>query len=72
MAIPLVEEEILKELVMEAIQYVLDEYQDIILESLSKTLPPRIGINYEIELLPRTRPPTKNVYHMAPSELVEL
>lgn len=39
MAIQVVNEESLKELVSEAVQYVLDEYQDVMPESLRKTLP---------------------------------
>ena len=72
MAIPVVDEESPKELVPEAVQYVLDEYQDVMGESLPKTLPPRRGIENEIELLPGARPPALNAYRMAPPELAEL
>ncbi|KAA0037019.1 RNA-directed DNA polymerase-like protein [Cucumis melo var. makuwa] len=64
MAIPVVIEESPKELVSEVVQYVLDEYQDV----MAETLPPPRGIDHEIELLPRARPPAKNVYHMGPPE----
>ncbi|KAA0025512.1 RNA-directed DNA polymerase-like protein [Cucumis melo var. makuwa] len=72
MAIPVVDEESPKELVPEAVQYVLDEYQDVMAESLPKTLPPLRGIDHEIELLPGARPPAKNAYHTGPPELAEL
>lgn len=41
-------------------------------DSLPKSLPPPRMIDHKIELLPEAKSPTKNVYHMAPLELVEL
>lgn len=41
-------------------------------ESLPKILPPHHGIDHEIELLPRVKPPANNANWMAPLELVEL
>ena len=72
MASPVVDEESPKELIPEVVQYVLDEYQDVMAESLPKTLPPLRGIDHEIELLPGARPPAKNAYHTGPPELAEL
>ena len=39
---------------------------------LPKTLPPRRRINYEIELISRTKPSVKNAYRMVPPELAKL
>ncbi|XP_023550586.1 uncharacterized protein LOC111808682 [Cucurbita pepo subsp. pepo] len=72
MAIPLIEEATTEETVPEEIKEVLDSYTDIMLESLPQTLPPRRGIDHEIELLPGVKPPAKNAYWMAPPELAEL
>ena len=72
MAIPMVETERLIDIVPVEIQCVLDEYWEVMLESLPKTLPPRRGIDHKIELIPRSKPPAKNTYRMAPPELAEL
>ena len=54
------------------IKDVLDSYADIMPKSLPQTLPPRRGIDHEIELLPGVKPLVKNAYRMAPPELAEL
>ncbi|TYK27826.1 reverse transcriptase [Cucumis melo var. makuwa] len=54
------------------IQEVLNEYVDIMPPKLPKTLPPRRGIDHEIELVPGAKPPAQNAYRMAPSELASL
>ncbi|KAA0043593.1 RNA-directed DNA polymerase-like protein [Cucumis melo var. makuwa] len=50
---------------------VLNEYVDIMPPELPKSLPPRRGIDHKIELVPGTKPPTKNAYQMVPPELAE-
>ena len=72
MAIPVVETEGTIELVPVEIQRVLEEYREVILESLPKTLPPCQGIDHEIELIPGSKPPAKNAYRMTSPELAEL
>ena len=72
MAIPLMEEMTIEEIVPSEIKYVLDSYADIMPGSVPQTLPPRRGIDHEIELLLGVKPPAKNVYRMAPPELTEI
>ena len=72
MAIPLMEEVTTEETILDEINEVLNSYADIMLESLPQTLPPRRGIDHEIELLLEVKPPAKNAYWMAPPELAEL
>ncbi|KAA0058493.1 RNA-directed DNA polymerase-like protein [Cucumis melo var. makuwa] len=68
MAIPLDSLENLGETVPKHILIVLEKYCDVMPDSLPKSLSPRRMINYEIELLPREKSPTKNAYCMAPPE----
>ena len=72
MAIPLMEEMTTKEIVPNEIKDVLDSYANIMPESLPQTLPPRRGIDHEIERLPGVKPPAKNAYRMTLPELAEL
>ncbi|XP_023519358.1 uncharacterized protein LOC111782791 [Cucurbita pepo subsp. pepo] len=65
------EEVTTEETIPSEIKEVLDSYADIIPESLPQTLPPRRGIDHEIELLPGVKPPAKNAYRMAPPKLAE-
>ncbi|KAA0065541.1 Asp_protease_2 domain-containing protein [Cucumis melo var. makuwa] len=51
---------------------VLEKYRDVMPDSLPKSLSSRRMIDHEIELLPRAKPPVKNAYYMALSELAEL
>ncbi|XP_022975706.1 uncharacterized protein LOC111475733, partial [Cucurbita maxima] len=71
-AIPLMEVTTTEETVPNEINEVLNDYADIMPESLPQTLPPRRGIDHEIELIPGVKPPAKNAYWMAPPELAEL
>lgn len=66
MAILIVDEFAETEFVPLEIQEVLNKYVDIMLPSLPKSLPPRRGIDHEIEFVPRAKPPTKNAYRMGP------
>ncbi|XP_022975335.1 uncharacterized protein LOC111474513 [Cucurbita maxima] len=66
------EEVTTEETIPDEIKEVLDSYADIMPESLPQTLPPRRGIDHEIELLPGVKPPAKNAYRMASPELAEL
>ncbi|KAA0060369.1 putative mitochondrial protein [Cucumis melo var. makuwa] len=50
----------------------MNEYVDGMPHELPKSLPPRRGIDHEIELVPKAKPPAKNAYRMAPHELAEL
>ena len=52
MAIPLMEEVTTEETIPDEIKEVLNSYVDIMPKSLPQTLPPRRGIDHEIELLP--------------------
>ena len=72
MAIPLMEEVTTEETIPNKIKEVLNSYADIVPESLPQTLPPRRGIDHEIELLARVKLPAKNAYRMTPPELAEL
>ena len=54
------------------IQRVLEEYREVMPESLPKTLPPRRGIDHEVRLMPGLKPPAKNAYKIAPLELAVL
>ncbi|KAA0065444.1 reverse transcriptase [Cucumis melo var. makuwa] len=72
MAISLVDEQIEIGTVPVEIRKVLNEYVDILLPELSRSLPPRRGIDHNIELVPGAKPPTKNAYRMASPELVKL
>ncbi|XP_022972954.1 uncharacterized protein LOC111471473 [Cucurbita maxima] len=72
MVIPLMEVTTNEETVPNEINEVLNDYADIMPESLPQTLPPRQGIDHEIELIPGVKPPAKNAYQMAPPELAEL
>ncbi|KAJ7943087.1 Retrotransposon protein, putative, Ty3-gypsy subclass [Quillaja saponaria] len=54
------------------IQGVLKEYEGVMPDKLPQTLPPRRGIDHEIELVPGIKPPAKAPYRMAPPELAEL
>ncbi|KAJ7974912.1 Retrotransposon protein, putative, Ty3-gypsy subclass [Quillaja saponaria] len=51
---------------------VLKEYEGVMPDKLPQTLPPRRGIDHEIELVPDIKPLAKAPYRMAPPELAEL
>ncbi|XP_022966524.1 uncharacterized protein LOC111466178 [Cucurbita maxima] len=72
MAIQLMEVATTEETVPNEIKETLNIYADIMPESLPQTLPPRRGIDHEIEFIPGVKPPAKNAYQMAPPELAEL
>ncbi|KAL0556481.1 hypothetical protein IC582_004995 [Cucumis melo] len=72
MASPLNSSENSGETVPKEIMRVLEKYHDVMLNSLPKSLPPRRMIDHEIELVLGAKPPAKNAYRMAPSELAEL
>ena len=72
MAISVVDQSAKTEFVPLEIQEILSEYVDVMPQSLPKSLPPRRGIDHEIELVPGAKPPAKNAYRMAPPELAEL
>ena len=66
MTIPLMKEVTIKDTITSEIKDVLDSYANIMSESLPQTLPPRRGIDHEIEFLPGVKPLAKNAYQMAP------
>ncbi|KAL4030901.1 hypothetical protein IC575_009155 [Cucumis melo] len=72
MAIPLDSSENSGETVPKEIMRVLEKYRDVMPDSLPKSLPPQRMIDHEIELVPGAKPPAKNAYRMAPSELAGL
>jgi hypothetical protein len=55
-----------------SIQKVLKEFKDVMPNELPKHLPPRRGVDHEIELVPGTKPPARAPYRMAIPELQEL
>ena len=59
MAIPLTEEVTTEETIPSEIKDVQDSYANIMPESLPQTLPPRRGIDHDIELLPRVKTPSE-------------
>ncbi|PON60486.1 hypothetical protein PanWU01x14_152830, partial [Parasponia andersonii] len=54
------------------VQTILDEFQDVMPDTLPKKLPPRGKVDHEIKLKLGTRPPAMSPYRMAPPELAEL
>ncbi|XP_062103538.1 uncharacterized protein LOC133814616 [Humulus lupulus] len=71
-AVPAVFEETVEEIVPPEIKKVLKTYGDVMLDKLPKALPPRRGINHQIEVAPGAKPLTKVPYKMAPPKLEEL
>ena len=69
MTIQMVENVTNIEHVSSEIEDVFHNYIDIMSDSLPKMLLSHRGINHEIELLLGVKPPTKNAYQKAPSEL---
>jgi len=54
------------------IEKVLEENKDAMLEEFPRHLPPRRGVDHNIELEPRVKPPTYSLYRMDPTELEEI
>lgn len=54
------------------IREVLEEFKDVMPDSLPKQLPPRREIDHQIELEAGAKPPAMSPYRMAPPELAEL
>jgi hypothetical protein len=50
----------------------LKEFEDVMPTELPKTLSPKRAVDYKIELLLGSTPPTRVPYRMSPKELVEL
>ncbi|XP_062107132.1 uncharacterized protein LOC133818349 [Humulus lupulus] len=71
-AVPTVFEETVEEIVPLEITRVLKMNGDVMLDKLPNDLPPRRGIDHQIELVPGAKPPTKAPYRMASPELEEL
>lgn len=55
-----------------AMEGLLEEFADLLPKGLPKALLPRRAIDHTIELVPRSRPPARSPYRMAPLELTEL
>ncbi len=53
------------------LKVVLDAYQDVF-EPLPPGLPPERDVDHHIDLLPGTKPPSKQCYRMSPAELAEV
>ena len=58
--------------VLNGVKRVLQEFQNVMPEQLSKVLPPRRTVDHEIELLLGVKSPAKGPYRMAAPELAEL
>ena len=71
-AVPSVYEEGGEEIIPPEIDGVLRRYGDVMPDQLPKALPPRRGIDHQIELVPGAKPPARAPYRMAPPELAEL
>ena len=51
---------------------ILGEFKDVMPDELPKRLPPRRGVDHQIELVPGAKAPAKAAYRMSPPELKEL
>ena len=71
-AVPAVYEDPAEEIIPPEVNQVLKMFGDVMPDQLPKALPPRRGIDHQIELVPGAKPPTKAPYRMAPPELEEL
>ncbi|XP_062075961.1 uncharacterized protein LOC133780099 [Humulus lupulus] len=57
---------------LDEVQSVLNEFEDVMPDALPTQLPPRRGVDHEIELEAGAKPPAMCPYRMAPPELAEL
>lgn len=51
---------------------VMDTYRDVFPDDLPSGLPPQREVDHKIELIPGKNPPSRPLYRMSPSELLEL
>ena len=58
--------------VSNAVVGLLREFTDVMPLELPKTFPPWCTVNHRIELVPRSKPPSKAPYKMSPTELAEM
>lgn len=56
----------------EVIRKMLVEYEDGMPDNLPEKLPPRRGVDHQIDLIPGTKPPARAAYRMSQPELAEL
>ena len=70
--LPTIYEDTVDEVIPPEIRMVLKKYGDVMPDQLPKALPPRRGIDHQIELVSRAKPPAKAAYRMVPPELEEL
>ena len=70
--LPTIYEDTVDEVIPPEIRMVLKKYGDVMPDQLPRALPPRRGIDHQIELVLGAKPPTKAAYRMAPPELAEL
>ncbi|XP_057981130.1 uncharacterized protein LOC131166554 [Malania oleifera] len=68
LATVVVDEEVGKELVLTTIQAALGEYKGVMPNKLPHELPPLRGVEHEIKLFPRLKPPAKGPYRITPPE----
>ncbi|XP_075670750.1 uncharacterized protein LOC142640510 [Castanea sativa] len=58
--------------VLDVVARMLGEFADVMPPELPKTLPPRRAVDHRIELVPRSKLPSKAPYKMSPMELAEM
>ena len=58
--------------VSDAVAGLLREFTDVMPLELPKTFPPWRAVDHRIELVPRSKPPSKAPYKMSPTELAEM
>jgi hypothetical protein len=57
---------------LEEIQELLEEFSDILVDELPRSLPPIRSISHHIDLMPRDSLPNKSTYRLTPQENEEV
>ena len=71
-AVPAMFKDPTEKIVPSELNKVLKTFGDIMPDQLPKALPPRMGIDHQIKLVPIEKSPTKVPHRMTPLELEEL
>jgi hypothetical protein len=56
----------------EEVQELLEEFADIVVDELPRSLPPIISVSHHIDLIPRASFPNKATYRLTPHENEEV